>query len=200
MENNSEKQTPLLTIIVFVTLATFLNLGIGFLVKALSLPLYLDSIGTILTTILLGWKRGAIVGVLGFFFTSISYNPFAIYFIGTQVVIALYVDFVGKRGWFSNIFKSIFSGVGLGIVAAIVSAPVIIWVFGGATGNGSALVTSFFIKMGKQIAESVILSGVSVEPLDKGLQCILAFLVLKKVPKNLLEKYTGGSLLQNKFI
>lgn len=200
MNTQIETQQTKMVSLTFIPLAIALNIGIGALVKALNLPLYLDSIGTIIATILLGWKRGAIVGVVGFILTSIFFNPFAVYFIGTQIVIALYVDFVGKRGWFSNIFKSVFSGIGLGIVAAIVSAPVIIWAFGGATGNGSALVTSFFIKMGKQIAESVVLSGVSIEPIDKGLQCILAFLVLKSVPKNLLEKFTGGSLLQNKFI
>lgn len=200
MSNQSETQQTKMVALAFIPLAIALNLGIGALVKALNLPLYLDSVGTIIATILLGWKRGAIVGVVGFILTSIFFNPVAIYFIGTQIVIALFVNFVGKKGWFSNLLKTIISGVGLGIIAALVSAPVIIWVFGGATGNGSALVTSFFVKLGNQIANSVLLSGISIEPIDKGLQCVLAFLVLKSVPKNLIEKFKGGSVLQNKFI
>lgn len=184
----------------FIPLAIALNIGIGALIKALNLPLYLDSIGTIIATLMLGWKQGAIVGVLGFVLTSIFFNPFAIYFCFTQVCIALFVHLAGKKGLFGNILKSIFSGVGLGIITALVSAPVIVYVFQGATGNGSALVTSFFAKMGNQIVNSILLSGFSIEPIDKGLQCLLAFLVLKSVPKNLLEKFKGGSLIENKFL
>jgi len=184
----------------FVPLAIAINIGIGAIVKALSLPLYLDSIGTILATILLGWRYGAIVGVLGFVITSVFINPFAIYFIGTQVAIALFVSLMAKIGWLKNIFKTVLSGIGLGIVAAIVSAPVIILVFQGATGNGAALVTSFFLNMGNQIVNSVFLSGFSIEPLDKGLQMVLAFIILKSIPVNLLSQYKSKALLKNGFI
>lgn len=195
--NNQQSRILALT---FIPLAIALNVGIGALVKALNLPLYVDSIGTIIATLLLGWRWGAVVGVLGFVITSIFINPFAIYFIGTQVAIAVFVHLVARRGWFSNVFKTILSGIGLGIVAAIVSAPVIIWIFQGATGNGSALVTSFFVQMGNQIVNSVFLSGFSIEPIDKGLQCLLAFFILKSIPGMFLKNFTKGSLKQNKMI
>lgn len=197
-ENNSQQGRMLA--LTFIPLAIAINIGIGAIVKALNLPLYVDSIGTILATLLLGWRMGAVVGVLGFVITSVFINPFAIYFVGTQIVIAAFTHIVGKRGWFKNIFKTIVSGVGLGIIAAIVSAPVIIFVFQGATGNGAALLTSFFAKMGNQIINSVFLSGFSIEPIDKGLQCVLAFFILKSIPTNLLEKFRSGSLKENGFI
>jgi energy-coupling factor transport system substrate-specific component len=197
MNTNSQSRMVALT---FIPLAIAINVGIGAMVKALSLPLYVDSIGTIFATLLLGWRMGAIVGVLGFVITSIFINPLAIYFIGTQVAIALFVHLVGKAGWFKTILKTIVSGIGLGIIAAIVSAPVIIFVFQGATGNGAALITSFFAKMGNQIINSVFLSGFSIEPIDKGIQCLLAFFVLKSIPQNLLKQFTSGSLRENNFI
>ena len=86
-------------------IAVGLNIGIGALIKALNLPLYLDSIGTILSTLMLGWWRGAIVGVLGFIITSIFINPFAIYFCGTQVAIALFVHLMARLSFFSNLWK-----------------------------------------------------------------------------------------------
>lgn len=184
----------------FIPLAIAVNVGIGAIVKALSLPLYVDSIGTILATILLGWRIGSVVGVLGFIITAVFINPFAIYFIGTQIIIAVFVHIVGKNGWFKTIFKTIVSGLCLGLIAAIVSAPIIILVFQGATGNGAALLTSFFSKMGHQIINSVFLSGFSIEPIDKGLQCILAFFLLKSIPKNLLGNFQSGSLKENNFI
>lgn len=184
----------------FIPLAIAINVGIGAIVKVLNLPIYMDSIGTIIATLLLGWKRGAIVGVLGFVITSIFINPFAIYFIGTQIVIALVVDFFAKRAWFYNIWKVALSGIGLGIITAIVSAPVIILAFQGATGNGAALVTSFFAKMGNQIVNSVFLSGFSIEPIDKAIQSLIAFFVLKSIPKSLLERFNSTALRKNKFI
>ncbi len=200
MNTESNSQQRKMLALTFIPLAIAINVGIGAIVKALNLPLYVDSIGTILATLLLGWRMGAVVGVLGFVITSIFINPFAIYFVGTQIVIAIYTRIVGKRGWFKNVFKTIVSGLGLGIIAAIVSAPVIILVFQGATGNGAALLTSFFAKMGNQIINSVFLSGFSIEPIDKGLQCFLAFFILKSIPKNLLLNFRSGSLKENNFI
>ncbi|MEQ1625252.1 MAG: hypothetical protein ABL870_11210 [Sediminibacterium sp.] len=95
----------------FIPLAIAINVGIGAIVKALNLPLYVDSIGTILATLLLGWRVGAVVGILGFVITSVFINPFAIYFVGTQIVIAAFTHIVGKIGWFKTLFKTIISGM-----------------------------------------------------------------------------------------
>jgi energy-coupling factor transport system substrate-specific component len=200
MEKAIEERRSRMLALTFIPLAIAINVGIGAIVKALNLPLYLDSIGTILATILLGWRYGAVVGILGFVITSVFINPFAVYFIGTQVTIALYISLIAKAGWIKNIFRTIASGIGLGIVAAIVSAPVIILVFQGATGNGAALVTSFFVKMGNQIVNSVFLSGFSIEPLDKSLQLLLAFFILRSIPSNLLVQFKNGSLKRNNFV
>lgn len=183
-----------------IPLAIALNIGIGAAVKALSLPLYVDSIGTIMATLLLGWKRGALVGILGFIITSIFINPFAIYFCGTQVAIALFTHFAARKGGFRSLPKTVLTGVLLGVVTALVSAPVIVLVFGGATGNGAALLTALFANMGNQIVQSVFMSGFSIEPIDKALQCILVFVLLRKVPQSLLVQFDKGTLRKNSFI
>lgn len=186
---------------ILISLFVAVNLSIGSIVKALNFPLYLDSIGTIVATLLLGWRAGALTGAIGFtLMTVLGFHPFAIYFIGTQVAIALFVHFSGKKEGFKNIFRTVITGIFLGIVAAIVSAPVIVWVFKGTTGNGASLVTGFFMNMGNQILESVVLSGVSIEPVDKTIQCLIAIFILKAVPKSLLTHYTKGSLKENGII
>lgn len=200
METRTEIGTNKMLAITFVPLAIALNVGIGAIVKALNLPLYVDSVGTILATILLGWRYGAIVGILGFIITAVVINPFAIYFIGTQVAIALYVNYFCKKGFYSSILKTVFSGIGLGITAAIVSAPVIIFLFKGATGNGAALITSFFINLGNQIVDSVFLAGLSIEPVDKVLQTLLAYFILKAIPQSLLSNFNIINLKKNNFI
>lgn len=184
-----------------IVLFIIINLSIGSIVKALNFPLYLDSIGTILATLLLGWRAGAITGTVGFILmTVLGFHPFAIFFFGTQIAIALFVHFSARKGGFKTIYRTIVTGILLGIIAAIVSAPVIVYLFKGSTGNGASIVTGFFMKMGNQILESVVLSGVSIEPIDKTIQCVIAFLILKAIPKSLLTPFTKGSLKENGFI
>lgn len=194
-QNNSERMLSM----AFIPLAIAMNVGIGAIVKAFNLPLYFDSVGTIMATLMLGWRIGATVGVLGFIITAIFFNPFAIYFIGTQVVIAITVHVLAAKKAFKNFVRTLLSGVLLGVIAAIVSAPVIILVFKGATGNGAALLTSLFVETGHQIVESVFLSGVSIEPIDKGLQCLLTFFILRSMPQTMLEKFKSGFLSSNGF-
>ena len=54
--------------------------------------------------------------------------------------------------------------------------------------------------MGNQIMESVLLSGISIEPIDKTIQIVLVFFILKSIPKTLLKSFTNGSLKENNFI
>jgi energy-coupling factor transport system substrate-specific component len=183
-----------------IPLGIGINIGIGALAYALKLPVYLDAIGTVLITIMLGWQAGIITGVLGFIITSIFINPIAIWFIGTQAVIAIYTHLLSKRGAFSNILKTIFTGIGLGIIAAIVSAPIIVYLFGGVTGNGPSLIVAYLVASGKTILKSVLLSGISVEPIDKTIQCLLALFILKSIPKSILSGFRSGSLKENRFI
>lgn len=177
-----------------------LNLALGWLIFTLKLPIYLDAVGTILITLISGVRAGIIVGVGAFLLGGLLFNPVLPWFCGTQAVIAIYVHLVGRKGGFSSFGWTILSGLGLGVVAGIVSAPVIAILFGGLTGNGTSLISAFLLKSGQGIFKAVFLSGIASEPLDKTLQCLLAFFLLKGVPKSILSAYRHGTLQQNKFI
>jgi energy-coupling factor transport system substrate-specific component len=107
---------------------------------------------------------------------------------------------MARRGWFRGVGRIIPTGVGLGILAAIVSAPVIVGLFGGLTGNGASLVVAFLLATGKSVMKSVILAGLAAEPLDKTLQCLIAYWLLKGMPKTVLAGLKKGSLRQNGFV
>ena len=55
--------------------------------------------------------------------------------------------------------KVVIYGVVTGIAAAIVSAPVVVYLFGGVTGSGSGFVVAFFLKTGQQLLNSALLAG-----------------------------------------
>ena len=63
------------------------------------------------------------------------------------------------------------------------SAPVVVYLFGGVTGSGSAFVVAFFLKTGQQLLKSALLAGLTTEPIDKTLQVLLAALLYRATPQ-----------------
>lgn len=187
-------------ILALIPLGIVLNLAIGTLVHTLKVPLYIDAVGTIIVTMLAGIRAGILVGVMSFLIGGILVNPVLPWFSGTQAVIAIYVGMMARAKWFSSYFRTTVSGIGLGVVAGIVSAPVIVKLFGGITGNGASLVVAFLLASGKSVIESVLLSGLGSEPFDKAAQCLLAIWLLRGLPQSVLKQFDSGYLLENKFL
>lgn len=182
-----------------IPLGILINLGIGTIVHVLKLPVFLDAVGTILVTILIGIRWGVATGVLSFLIGGIIVNPVMPYFVATQAVIAIVAGLFASRGWFRSVPRTILTGICLGTAAAIVSAPVIIKLFGGITGSGSGFITAFLLASGKKIVESVILTGISCEPVDKTLQCLLAFWLIRTLPMRFRDRLEPlGYLARNK--
>ena len=177
-----------------IPMGVALNLAIGTLIHAVKVPVYLDAVGTIVVTMLVGMRAGIATGVLSFLLGGVLTNPVLPWFSGTQAAIAIYVALVGKRGGFRSYRRTIVAGLGLGVVAGVVSAPVIVILFGGITGSGASVVVAFLLASGRSIMESVVLSGLAAEPLDKTLQCLLAVWLLRGLPRSLLARFECGSL------
>lgn len=183
-----------------VVLGIAFNLALGTLVNTVKLPVYLDAVGTILVTLLLGWRAGLATGVLSFLVGGVLTNPVLPWFSGTQAAIAIYAHIVGRRGGFRTVPRTVIVGIGLGVLAGVMSAPVIVHLFGGITGSGASLVVAYLLASGKSILKSVVLSGLAAEPLDKTLQCLLAVWLLRGLPQTLLARFHGGSLRENRFL
>jgi energy-coupling factor transport system substrate-specific component len=76
---------------------------------------------------------------------------------------------------------------------------VIVKLFGGITGSGSGVITAFLLASGHSVLKSVFLTGVSCEPVDKALQCLLAFWLLKSLPRKLKDRFANAGYLQRNF-
>lgn len=178
-----------------------LNVSIGGLVHVTKLPIFLDAIGTIIAVLLLGLAPGMVVGVVSFLLASVLINPVYIWFVGTQAVIAAFVYlFASRLAAFKSLGRVFPTGIALGIVAGVVSAPVIVLVFGGVAGSGRDLITAGLISTGQQIYKAVILSGAASEPVDKLLQTLAAFYVVRSLPKRILARFRNPVLEKNGFL
>lgn len=174
--------------IALIPAAVALNLAIATAVSALRLPLYLDAIGTIAVVLMSNspgrnpmWA-GIFVGVFSFVVMALFINPTIVWFSHVQAAIAVYAFYVirpltrpnystfGFGGW----SKVVAAGIGLGITAAVLSAPVAAVLFSGITPNGPGAVVALLLASGQNLYRAVLTGGLSIEPIDKTMQTVLA--------------------------
>lgn len=176
------------------------NISLGTLLHTFKIPIYGDACGTIAITLLCGWRAGAVTGIGSFLLGGVLTNPVLPWFSGTQLMIALYVYLIAQRGGLRSYPRVILSGLGLGVVAGIISAPVIVYLFGGITGSGASLIVAFLLASGKSVMNSVLLSGLAAEPLDKTLQLLLVVWLFKGMPRTVLARFNSRLLVVNGFV
>jgi energy-coupling factor transport system substrate-specific component len=224
-----------------IPVAIVINVVVGQIVQnVLKLPIYLDSIGTVLVAVLAGPLAGALTGALSnivwaIVFSSPTSAPFAI----TALVIGLAAGVLAGRGWFRralpqqqgltvvvifgvvlivlqwvnsgpigaalaaaltllalvltwlNVFPALIvaGGVLTGILAAIVSAPIAAFVFGGVTGSGTDLLVALFQATGANILQAALGQGLVSDPFDKFVSFIVVFLILRGLSTRLIARF-----------
>ena len=173
-----------------------LNVGIGFIVQALKLPIYLDSIGTIVATALLGPVYGAITGVVGLVVLSLITTPIAIAYSGTAIAIAIFTFVFIRFNYLKNWIATIIFGLLLGVISAIISAPVTTFLFGGISFAGADAVTTFFKATGQTIFTSVFLGGIATDPVDKIITSICCKLLITSLPIRIRQRFPNAYIFQ----
>ena len=167
-----------------------INLTIGGIVSWLKLPIYLDTIGLIISTVLLGWRFGLLTGIVTVGVGFLIINPYLPAYALTLVALVTTTELLAKKLMFRSIGSSIMAGVILAIVAAVVSAPVTAYLFGGVTASGADLITALLRETGQTILQSVLLSGVSSELVDKILVSVAACHILRALPRRLFVEFS----------
>ena len=118
-----------------------LNLAVGTIANLLSLPLSLDTIGSLTGAALLppglAIAVGAITAALGWAVISPVYP----YYIGTQISVVIAALVVMRLIGFDRLWKAVILGASVAVVAAVVSAPVTDWVSGGITVRATTTIT-----------------------------------------------------------
>lgn len=228
-----------------IPVAIVINIVVGQIVQSvLKLPIYLDSIGTILVAVLAGPLAGALTGALSNIIWAIVFNvpntmPFAI----TAFAIGLVAGVWALLGWFKKelpliqglilvlvvgglliviqwvnsgpvgaalavgltiivlvltalrVFPALVAvgGVLTGIVAAIVSAPIAAFVFGGVMGTGTDLLVALFEATGANILQATLGQGLVSDPFDKFVSFIVVWLILRGLSSRYVARFPRAS-------
>ena len=254
------------TALALIPLAIAINIAGGQLVKTLRLPIYLDSIGTVLTGALLGPWIGLITGILSNAIWTLSgLDQFAWSFALVAGVIGLMAGFAARFGvfqrpsprWLSAIIGGMFffalavfvmffinavtdadgntilpaasdlivqnpivfiiaivagiaagyfvlqnagyaglAGLITGVVAAIISAPIAAYLFGGVTGSGTDALVAAFRASGANILASAFAQGTVSDPFDKMTSFMVVYLIIQSLPQRLLQRFPNAQLVQ----
>ncbi|MGH2606924.1 MAG: ECF transporter S component [Anaerolineales bacterium] len=180
--------------LVLIPVAIAINLAVGQLVLALKLPLYLDSIGTILVGVLAGPWAGALTGFLAnVIWTVTGWFPPAIAFAGVAAIIGFLAAAFARAGWLKVWWRAALAGVITGLVAAIVSAPIATYVFGGVMGSGTDAIVAMARSVGLTSLGANMAQGAFSDPLDKAISFLIVWGLLRALPRSFSARFAGES-------
>jgi hypothetical protein len=264
-------------VIVLMPVAIAINIVLGYTVQSgLKLPLYLDSIGTILVGVLGGPLPGLVTGALSDLIwqyapgigSGSQIGPFAITaaaigllagvwgqlglfrprrrhalnliaalvavvligvlaaytysrafsspdqfnsnVFGNQAItfdqsrlffLAVMVVFVGLVGWALVLRRdvgavfAISAGLATGIVAAIISAPIYAFFYGGLSGSGTDAIVAAFRAGGDSLYQATLKQGLLSDPIDKMITTFVVFFIVGSLSRRFVARFPNGEKL-----
>lgn len=171
-----------------IPVAIVLNLALGQIVGLLKLPIFLDSIGTVLVAILAGPWAGAVTGLLTNLLGGFI-DPFFPPFAPVAIVIGLVAGFCAKAGWFKVWWKVILAGVLMAVAAAIVATPIRVWLFGGITDSGSSFLIAYLLATGNKLVESVLAVTFLSNIADKVITALVAWVIVLRLSPRYVSRF-----------
>jgi len=162
-----------------------LNVGLGKISSILVLPITFDTVGTILAAVLLRWYAVLAVACLSSVLGSLLIHPAFLFFMGTQIAIALAAMSAVRLSLFSSWWKAALTGFGIGIISAVVSSPVIVVVFGGVAVPNITALNAVFLASGRSLWESVVRGSLIVESIDKTIAGVVVWMILRRMPSRM---------------
>jgi energy-coupling factor transport system substrate-specific component len=170
------------TVMVLMAVAIVINIAAGQLVSMLKLPIFLDSIGTVLVGIMAGPWAGGLTGLLTNLIWGMISSPVAAAFSPVAMAIGITAGLCAKYGLFRTWWLAIISGVIITFFNAVVAVPIKLYLFGGITGSGADFITSYMLAVGKGLFGSVVISVFTSNLIDKVVTAVLSWGILKALP------------------
>lgn len=171
------------TVMVLMAVAIVINIAAGQLVSMLKLPIFLDSIGTVLVGIMAGPWAGGLTGLLTNLIWGMISSPVAAAFSPVAMAIGIAAGLCAKYGLFRTWWLAVISGVIITFFNAVVAVPIKLYLFGGITGSGADFITSYMLALGKGLFGSVVISVFTSNLIDKVVTAVLSWGIVKALPE-----------------
>jgi energy-coupling factor transport system substrate-specific component len=170
-----------------IAVAIVLNIVLGQVVSLLKLPIFLDSLGTILVALLAGPWAAGLTGLLTNLIWGLISDPVAAAFAPVAMVIGIVAGLCAKYGLFRKWWQAIISGVIIAVTLSVIAIPIRVFMFGGVTGSGADFITAYLLATGRDLFSAVIITVIGDNIIDKVATALLAWAIVKGLPR----RYTG---------
>lgn len=174
-----------------VPIAIALNVVVSNIVFALKLPIWLDSIGVVLTAVLAGFWPAVIVGVVTGLASLIT-NPSNLFYIPLFIVTAGVASALARRNGYSTLLRSLGSGIVNGLATGITGSLITILVYGGLSSTGTGIIAGLLREIGAPSWTAAMAAGVSGDITDKVITAVVIFYILVALPTRTLVKFPHG--------
>lgn len=173
----------------FMVICIAINMVAGQAVSMLKLPIFLDSIGTVLCAILAGPWMAVATGLLTNLLWGLLTGPIAAAFAPVAMMIGLSAGLMARAGWFNSLPKVVVSSVVITLALTLVAIPIRSYLFGGATGSGADFMVAYLHAMGSDLQESVAVTVLGTNLLDKLLTVLIAWGLVRRLPQRTLRHF-----------
>jgi energy-coupling factor transport system substrate-specific component len=172
---------PTTLVVALVPLAVAVNFVANWAAATLALPLFLDTIGTFIASAILGPWWGALVGVLTNAVGIVPNGVSNLLFAPVNVVAALVWGYGLRSLGFgrSSILFFVLAAI-VGLVTAVLATPIVLFLFGGATGHPSDLITAALATFG--LDRATLVSNIVSSVPDKVISAYAGLAITAALP------------------
>lgn len=138
----------------------------AWIAMTLSIPFYMDSIGTILVAGLLGPKYAMLAGVLGSLTSGMTFDLYSLYFAPVQLLTGFFAGVLYHTAWLKG-WRTPIGSILVGLPTSLLSALISACLFNGMTSGTSSALVILLNHSGIPLVLSILLVQVGTDYLDK---------------------------------
>lgn len=168
--------------LVLCAICIALNMALGQAVSFLNLPIFLDSLGTMIAAALFGPVIGGLTGLATNLIWGLIQGPTAAAFAPVSLVIGVAAGLLARAGFFRSWWQAALAGVIISVALSVVAVPIRIYLFGGVTGSGADFATAYLLKVGESLFGSVLFTVIGANLIDKVVTAVLTWAILRGLP------------------
>jgi energy-coupling factor transport system substrate-specific component len=177
--------------IFMIPIGIAINIVGGQIAILLKLPLYLDSVGTILIGALCGSIPGAIVGGVSNVLNSLTY-PMGMVYSVLSIGFGLLAGWLARAGFFRSWAKALATAPIFAVIGGVLGACITLALYGGFSGSGTDFITTSLVAAGVPITTAVFMAAVPVDLIDKIPTVVLVYLIIGRISVRLMSKMPLG--------
>lgn len=179
---NKKERTQQLTI---MAMCVALNLVASKIAGGLSLPVFMDALGTVFCSILLGPIQGLITAITFAFVGFALGDPFELYLCHSAIIVAIITGLFFHGHTVSKIsvwWKTLIAS----IPGSLITAWIISTFFGGfTTSNSSNILIALMRHIGMSTFQAALIMQIAQDYLDRIVCVLLTFVVIAHLPNSI---------------